>query len=335
MEVTHENIGKILTINNIQHLYDLFAYMENAVKGLLENGLITKVLVGQATLDFGDSSPINEIVDNVFALEFVYSKEKVNTHWQLVFEFGTFRSSKQLEITISSDDYSLQVDNTYLEQLKLAIKTSIKDDWKEIVWLMDKDYEMLSIELYPSIYRVENLARQLINEIMTKEYGIEWWEVYVPIQIKKKHRARMSGYKSTVPGFTNVNERLMSIDIGDLISIFTLKERKWVPAFDGEISHFLNDHSEMKMEKIREILAGQMETTRDLWTEQFSKYLSYGFIEYLKEFELNRNHVVHNKLIDRTAYNSILLLSHKNSYTSLPGVPKISPFRLLSRGTFL
>ena len=189
---------------------------------------------------------------------------------------------------------------------------------------MDKDSEMLSIELYPSIYRVENLARQLINEIMTKEYGIEWWEVYVPIYIKKKHRARMSGYKSTVPGFTNVNERLMSIDIGDLISIFTLKEKKWVPVFDGEINHFLNGHSEMKLEKVREKLVEQMETTRDLWTEQFSKYLSNDFIEYLKEFELNRNHVVHNKLIDRTAYISILRSIQKVEKELKDGLHKVS-----------
>lgn len=301
-----KTVVKFITINNVQPLDDLFTYIENVVTQLHENGLITKVITGQTTLDSRKSSPIDEIADSVFAVEFVYSKENVNTHWQLVFEFGTFSSSKQLEITISSEDYRIEIDNNYLEQLKLAIKTSIKDDWKEIVWLMDKDSEMLSVELYPSIYRVENLARQLINEIMTKEYGIEWWEDYVPIQIRNKHRARMSGYKSTVPGFTNVNEQLMSIDIGDLISIFSLKEKKWVPVFNREISHFLNDHSKMKLEKVREILVGQMETTRDFWTEQFSKYLSDGFIKYLKEFELNRNHVVHNKLIDRTAFISIL-----------------------------
>lgn len=45
------------------------------------------MIVGQATLDFGESSPIDEIADNVFAVEFDYSKENVNTHWQLVFEF--------------------------------------------------------------------------------------------------------------------------------------------------------------------------------------------------------------------------------------------------------
>jgi len=298
--------------------------MENAINGLIGKGLITQVVIAQSTLDFGGSSPIMEIDESIFAVNYIYSKENCDTHWQLAFEFGTFNSSKQLEITISSADYQIKIDDNYLEQLKITIKTAIKSDWKEIVWLMDKDSEMLSIALYPSIYRVENLARQLINEIMTKEYGIEWWDVYVPIQIQKKHHARMSGYKSIVPGFANVDERLMSIDIGDLISIFTLKEKKWVPAFDGEISRFLNDHSEMKLEKVREILAGQMETTRDLWTEQFSKYLSDYFIGYLKEFELNRNHVVHNKLIDRAAYTAILCSIQNVEKELKDGLQKVS-----------
>ena len=50
-------------INNIRPLDDFFTYMENTINGLLKNGLITKVVVAQATLDFGESSPINEIAD--------------------------------------------------------------------------------------------------------------------------------------------------------------------------------------------------------------------------------------------------------------------------------
>ena len=135
-----KTLVKFSTINNVQPLDNLFTYVENVVIELLENGLITKVIIGQTTLDFGDSSPIDEIADNVFAVEFVYSKENINTHWQLVFEFGTFSSSKQLEITISSDDYIIETSNNYLEQLKLAIKKSIKDDWKEIVWLKPRAF---------------------------------------------------------------------------------------------------------------------------------------------------------------------------------------------------
>lgn len=60
---------------------------------------------------------------------------------------------------------------------------------------------------------------------MAKEYGIGWWDIYVPLQIRNKHRARIGGYKAIVPGFVNVDERLMSVDICDLISIFTLKPK--------------------------------------------------------------------------------------------------------------
>lgn len=134
----------------------------------------------------------------------------------------------------------------------------------------------------------------------------------------------MSGYKSTVPGFANVDERLMSIDIGDLIYIFTLEEKKWVPAFDDRISSFLNNHTEMKLEKVYEILSQQMKTTENLWKEQFSNYLSDDFISDLKEFELNRNHVVHSKLIDRVAYSSIISSIQKVEKALKDGLIKVS-----------
>lgn len=296
----------ILMIRNIKSCdNDWFAYTESIINNLLDKKLITQVIIAQSNLNFGNSSPIMYIEDNIFALDFIYSKDGHDTHWKLVFKYGTFNSSNHLQITIYSDDYKIEIRDNYLEQLKLSIKNAIKSDWDKIVWLMDKDSEMLSIELYPSIYRVENLARQLINELMTKEYGIEWWDIYVPVHIQNKHRSRLGGYKSVVPGFANVDERLMSIDIGDLISIFMLQEKKWTPVFNNEISRFLNGHSEMKLEKLKEILSEQMDTIKDLWAEHFSKYLSNNFIENLKNFELNRNHVVHNKLIDRAAYTTI------------------------------
>lgn len=296
-----------LVVNNTQSgNNDWFAYTKNIINHLLDKKLISQVVTTQSNLDFGNSSPIISIEDNIFIINFTYSKDGHDTHWKLVFEFGTFNSSNQLQITIYSNDYKIEVKNNYLEQLKLSIKNVIKSDWEKIIWLMDKDSEMLSIELYPSIYRVENLARQLINEVMIKEYGIEWWDIYVPVHIRNKHRSRVGGYKSVVPGFANVDERLMSIDIGDLISIFILKEKKWTPVFTNEISQFLNGHSEMKLEKLKEMLLEQMQTKKDLWAEQFSKYLSENFVKYLENFKLNRNHVVHNKLIDRSAYTSIL-----------------------------
>lgn len=295
-----------ILINNTQPLDNLLEYTENIINELLKKRLITQLTISCPSLNFSSSSAITGISDNIFIANCIYTTtNNHNTHWRLEFEFGTFTSSNQLQVKIFSEYYDIKIEDNYLEQLKHTIKNIVKSDWEKIVWLMDKDSEMLSISLYPSIYRVENLARQLINEIMTKEYGIEWWELYVPVQIRNKHLARMGGYKAIAPSFANVDERLMSIDIGDLIKIFTLTQNKWDPVFNTEISSFLSGHLDIKPNRIKDILSSQMIVTKDLWGEQFSKYLSKDFISKLKEFDLNRNHVAHNKLIDRAAYGQI------------------------------
>lgn len=299
------NMVNFLMINgNIQPV-DMFGYIENVVTELQKKGLITKIEYSPAQCDFGDDSCLIEVEDTFYVANFIYSKDDKENHWQIAFEYGTYNSCSQLQIKILSADYELNVADNYLEQLKFAIKLLVKPNWEKIIWLMDKDSEQLSIALYPRIYRVENLARQLISEIMTKEYGFEWWDTYVPLTIKNKHMGRLGGYKSITPGFANVDERLMSIDIGDLNSIITLKEKKWNPAFIPEISSFLNEQSDMKLERMKTLLLAQMIVSIDLWVEQFSKYLSEDFIKDFKTFELNRNHIVHNKLIDRSAYGSI------------------------------
>ena len=299
------NMVNFLMINgNIQPV-DMFGYIENVVTELQKKGLITKIEYSPAQCDFGDDSCLIEVEVTFYVANFIYSKDDKENHWQIAFEYGTYNSCSQLQIKILSADYELNVADNYLEQLKFAIKLLVKPNWEKIIWLMDKDSEQLSIALYPRIYRVENLARQLISEIMTKEYGFEWWDTYVPLTIKNKHMGRLGGYKSITPGFANVDERLMSIDIGDLNSIITLKEKKWNPAFIPEISSFLNEQSDMKLERMKTLLSAQMIVSIDLWVEQFSKYLSEDFIKDFKTFELNRNHIVHNKLIDRSAYGSI------------------------------
>ena len=53
---------------------------------------------------------------------------------------------------------------------------------------------------------------------------------------------------------------------------------------------------------MKTLLSAQMIVSIDLWVEQFS--LSEDFIKDFKTFELNRNHIVHNKLIDRSAYGT-------------------------------
>lgn len=223
----------------------------------------------------------------------------------IIFEFETFENELQLSVEISEGIYELSVKNEYLEKVKLCIKDAIRSDWENIIWLFDKDAELLSMSLYPEVYEAENLLRQMINEVMIKKYGASWWEIFVPEAIKSKSNQYKKDYKSKVPGFKNVDEHLMSIDLRDLLTIISLKHNKWIPAYDGEINDILTGHSNKSCERVIQILNSQLTIERDLW-DDFKEYLPTDFRDKVSEFSKNRNHVAHNKLLDRQAYRQIL-----------------------------
>ena len=126
---------------------------------------------------------------------------------------------------------------------------------------------------------------------MVKVYGIQWWDLFVPYSIREKHKSRLAGYKSAVPGFCNVDEKLMSIDVGDLFTIVTLERTKWSPNFDDEISSQLSGMLQEKPDKIIELLKKQLVKEVSLWDKWFSKYLPESFKSDFKNFEIYRNHI--------------------------------------------
>lgn len=228
-----------------------------------------------------------------------------NTYVGIIcFEFASFDNSKLLYISIESDTYDISCDKGYLEQLKSAIRTLLLKDWARCVWLKDTESEYLALSLYPNIYATENLFRQLINEVLIRNYGIEWWEQYVPVKIKNKRHERIRDYKAIAPTLRSVDERLLMVDVGDLLDICQLTKKKWNPQYCPKIESLILD-PDSTMENVRSAFSSQIQIEKDFWSEHFSKYLPESFIKNFKEFEKNRNHIAHNKLIDKQAYKAI------------------------------
>ena len=50
------------------------------------------------------------------------SIDKDKLEFEVIFEFETYRNLRQLTVDISFDNYTLNVDDVYLENLKLFIK---------------------------------------------------------------------------------------------------------------------------------------------------------------------------------------------------------------------
>ena len=222
--------------------------------------------------------------------------------WRIGVEFSTYEKNYELMVSIQSENYIISTENEYLEQLKRIVKNFIKTKHKKIFWLYDSESEFLATDLYPKVFTVENLARKFITLVMNRKFGIHWWKL-VSLKIQEKHKSRFGGYKAIIDNFKDVDERLMSIDTGDLHDILSNKVMKWESSEENimELTQ-PNLHSE----NLAKILQRQQVVYSDWWQTIFSPLLPESFLSEFKEFELNRNHIAHNKLIDKAAYKRIL-----------------------------
>lgn len=285
-------------------LSDYYSYVRSLVSELSKGGFVDVVIdsCGNETLPIVVNPTESS---SVFSCVFEKTNETKNV-WELLFQFGSYNSILQLMISISSETYEISVGNEELEKLKLFIKNKIVHDWKNIIWLMDNDSKRLSDDLFPRFYNVESQLRRFINSVMIKAYGSSWWDRFVPKTMKDKHHARLKAYKSSVPGFNNVDDRLLSIDWGDLLKIISLEEKKWIPTFDDEINGQIGGLLEERPQRIVELLRKQMSVNESLWDKWFSKYLPETFKSDLELLEGYRNHLFHSKLLDRSAYRTTI-----------------------------
>lgn len=295
-----ENLVSFLMIDTKTEINYCKNYIEDILENLKEKGIISNFIVHSS------NEIVEEYDEHCFKSQFVMkSNDSKSTNWMIDFAYGTFEGEKQLKINISSDNYGLSKEDKILHNLKITLKNILTVDWKNIVWLYDAESELLATSIYPLIYQTENLTRRFINEVMIKTFGVRWWDEFIPHKIKEKHRGRLNGYKSIVTDFKNVDEKLLSIDTGDLVKILFLTKTKWTPSFNEEIDNLLNNKIEISEEKLKKLLKDQSTPVIDLWDEIFSNYLPSDFKKKYKDFEKNRNHVMHNKLLDFTALKII------------------------------
>lgn len=303
-----EKLVEFVAIAEERVIDDFIGYMLEFQKFLLESGVID---------DESIDSPIDSLSEvPLYVIDF-HSKEYI---WEIGIKFNTYGKSYELEVLIQSENYSLNFEKDDLERLKVIVKNFIKAKHKNIFWLYDAESEFLATDLYPRIFKVENLARKFITMVMNRKFGIHWWKL-VPLKIQEKHKSRFVGYKGIIDNFKDVDERLMSIDTGDLHDILTNKVMKWESSEENikKLSK-LN----LNLESLNNIIQSQQVVYSDWWQTIFSPLLPESFLEEFKKFESNRNHIAHNKLIDKSAYKKILHSINVVQEALLCGIQKIS-----------
>jgi len=316
-------IVKFAVVENKIDVSDYLDYVEEKI-----NATFLEMNISPEQLDI-DKVEISEKVSIENGNECYADFNVCDERYFVGFSFETFNNVKQLEISINNfidaKDFVKNVNDsqvTFLERFKIALKNNImyinndkkSKAWEKCIWLLDKQSQVLATKLYPLIYETENLYRELINQVMVKVFGADWWDTIVPKDLKDDQRSKVGTYKSIVQSLNDVDETLMSIDVSDLPKLTKLKLSEWKPECDQELTElirvFKKEQSYKRiegryLEKAIKILTSQLNDTDDLWEKYFSKILPDDFFKKFGEFSTNRNHIAHNKIIDRQAYNII------------------------------
>lgn len=285
-----ETLVEFVAIAEKRVIDDFNSYMKEFQNFLVDSGVIDAEDVDSQFYSLSEVP--------LYVIDF-HSEEYI---WRIGVEFSTYDKNYELMVSIQSENYIISTENEYLERLKRIVKNFIKTKHKKIFWLYDSESEYLATDLYPKVFTVENLARKFITLVMNRKFGIHWWKL-VSLKIQEKHKSRFGGYKAIIDSFKDVDERLMSIDTGDLLDILSNKVMKWESSEENvmELSQ-----PNLHLENLFKILQRQQVIYSDWWQTIFSPLLPESFLDDFKKFELNRNHIAHNKLIDKSAYKSIL-----------------------------
>ena len=84
-----------------------------------------------------------------------------------------------------------------------------------------------------------------------------------------------------------------------------MQKKGWSPIYDPDIESLLVCSTVGNENKIVERLKKQLVVNTDYWDKYFKNYFDEDFPDSFRKFEVNRNHVAHNKILDRDAYKSI------------------------------
>lgn len=233
----------------------------------------------------------------------------VDTCYSIQISENTYDTFVQLYIIIEADKSSTYDDG--LENIKVELKNILHKEWKECIWIRDEQSEMLATELYGIVSKTENEMRSFVNQVMYRTLGYNWCERYGLEKINnrlhdKKYRTE---YNRLSPQFENINITLLSLTIGELeYLLFTDKVYKKELLFNDK--DYVKIHKALSVgddnsiiEKIRESRVLEYDIGRDIFSQYFDDYEDVH--KKVETFRKNRNHIAHNKLIDKCTYDII------------------------------
>lgn len=226
-------------------------------------------------------------------------------------EIKSYEKVKQLEIQITCTNEADAFKG--IEKLKFNLKDEFSEDWHDCIWLSDTQSSHLSEKLYLKIHKLENLFREIVNRIMISNFGHDWWENLTSYKIRNKYIERGKDFSAQVSSFKGVNDKLLAVEVDDLIAIMKHKVKR---VKIENFNEFIDVHESLsikgsidevikKYKNLGNLVANRLYTEVDLSKIIFLKYFDVEFERRWKSLRIGRNHIAHNKLLDSAGAKKI------------------------------
>ena len=247
-----------------------------------------------------------------------YDIETLEEKYKLSFTIDTFEEKKQTQLIINLSSTLDEKYDSFLEKLKVFIKEILLKDWKMCTWIIDEQSEYLGMGLYALIFKTENKMRAFINKVLTYKFGVKWMNELGLESIKKAHRKSNLDFKREVPEFNNINDFLISSTIESLVKLM-LESKVFETSFTFEDMDKIRLHEMLSDGNYNSVFHKLIEARKVkvyIWEELFEKYFDNDIKKSITDFIKNRNHVAHNKLLTKTAFDKMKqnILEVQNSF---------------------
>jgi hypothetical protein len=215
------------------------------------------------------------------------------------------------------------------EPLADCLRNHVKFD--RVYVLKDEVSEQIAVELYPHLYRIENLLRQFLIKFMTTRIGPEWWDRTASPEMSEKVKLRKKNER--VFG-KHVENSVFLIDFGELGEFVYEQSSGFLTR--EEIIRRINEMPE-SAEAIHELKEELRSNYQKFFKESFA---DQNFKAKWQEFETLRNKIAHNNLFtaddrrngEQLADDLARIISNADSQSSQVIITPAEHEQVISRG---